>query len=115
MARAGVRMTKILLFRGAKAKSLGHGMSKLAGVDQGAKPRSSDEKGTADKGGDQPPYWVPHPRTGIYFPKGHEWVMEEVPNGAASFGQTYWLRNTDGVDKPDLYQISNDQSMTGKY
>ncbi|GJN34962.1 hypothetical protein PR202_gb23679 [Eleusine coracana subsp. coracana] len=36
--------------------------------------------------------WVPHPRTGIYYPKGFEWVMEDVPSGAASFRQSYWLR-----------------------
>lgn len=45
--------------------------------------------------------WVPHPRTGIYMPKGHEWVMDDVPEGAASFNQTYWLRNVDGVERPD--------------
>ncbi|KAJ6754822.1 GLUTAMATE RACEMASE [Salix purpurea] len=45
--------------------------------------------------------WLPHPRTGIYVPKGHdEWVMEDVPENAASFSQTYWLRNVDGVEKP---------------
>jgi hypothetical protein len=38
------------------------------------------------------PLWVPHPRTGIYYPKGFEWVMEDVPSGAASFRQSYWLR-----------------------
>nr|CAB3462164.1 unnamed protein product [Digitaria exilis] len=36
--------------------------------------------------------WVPHPRTGIYYPKGFEWVMEDVPSGAASFRQSYWFR-----------------------
>ncbi|KAG7582558.1 hypothetical protein ISN44_As08g021470 [Arabidopsis suecica] len=45
--------------------------------------------------------WVPHPRTGIFFPPGQESVMEDVPNGAASFDMTFWLRNVDGVDKPD--------------
>lgn len=24
--------------------------------------------------------WVPHGRTGIYYPKGHEKVMEDVPH-----------------------------------
>ncbi|XP_044481389.1 uncharacterized protein LOC123207964 [Mangifera indica] len=46
-------------------------------------------------------YWVPHPRTGIYFPQGQEWVMDDVPKGAASFVQAYWLRTEDGVEKPD--------------
>ncbi|CAM0949790.1 unnamed protein product [Alopecurus aequalis] len=39
--------------------------------------------------------WVPHPRTGIYYPRGFEWVMEDVPKSAASFQQTYWLRSGD--------------------
>ncbi|KAK4378489.1 hypothetical protein RND71_000351 [Anisodus tanguticus] len=46
-------------------------------------------------------WWVPHPRTGIYFPIGQERVMDDIPNGAASLPQTYWLRSEDGVDKPD--------------
>ncbi|CAN4112120.1 unnamed protein product [Withania somnifera] len=46
-------------------------------------------------------WWVPHPRTGIYFPIGQEKMMDDVPNGAASFPQTYWLRSEDGVDKPE--------------
>ncbi|KAF3668398.1 putative prolyl 4-hydroxylase alpha subunit [Capsicum annuum] len=46
-------------------------------------------------------WWVPHPRTGIYFPKGQERVMDDIPNGAASLPQTYWLRSEDGVDKPE--------------
>lgn len=45
--------------------------------------------------------WVPHPRTGIYVPKGHEQVVDDVPDGAAFFDQTYWLREVDGVEKPD--------------
>ncbi|OMO63330.1 hypothetical protein COLO4_32545 [Corchorus olitorius] len=44
--------------------------------------------------------WVPHPKSGIYFPKGHEWVMNDVPDGAASLGQTFWLRSVEGVEKP---------------
>ncbi|PKI40257.1 hypothetical protein CRG98_039375 [Punica granatum] len=27
--------------------------------------------------------WVPHERTGIYYPKGQEKVIEDVPSGAA--------------------------------
>ncbi|CAL9764177.1 unnamed protein product [Musa acuminata subsp. burmannicoides] len=44
-------------------------------------------------------WWIPHPRTGIYYPKGHEWVMEDVPEGASSFPRTYWLRSAEGVEK----------------
>ncbi|KAE8815398.1 hypothetical protein D1007_07247 [Hordeum vulgare] len=39
--------------------------------------------------------WVPHPRTGIYYPRGFEWVMEDVPSSAATFQQTYWHRSGD--------------------
>nr|GEV07441.1 hypothetical protein [Tanacetum cinerariifolium] len=39
--------------------------------------------------------WIPDPRTGIYYPKGHEWVMKDVPVGAARLAYTYWLRNSD--------------------
>ncbi|XP_074573909.1 uncharacterized protein LOC141830371 [Curcuma longa] len=48
-------------------------------------------------------WWVPHPRTGIYYPKGHDWVMEDVPEGASSFPRTYWLRRDsfEDVDKSD--------------
>ncbi|KAK6805618.1 hypothetical protein RDI58_003403 [Solanum bulbocastanum] len=46
-------------------------------------------------------WWVPHPRTGIYFPIGQERVMNDIPNGAASLPQNYWLRSEDGVEKPD--------------
>ncbi|KAL3515352.1 hypothetical protein ACH5RR_022254 [Cinchona calisaya] len=47
--------------------------------------------------------WVPHPRSGIYYPQGQERVMDDVPKGAASCGETYWLRNDDGVDKVDYH------------
>ncbi|CAI0472077.1 unnamed protein product [Linum tenue] len=46
-------------------------------------------------------WWVPDPRTGIYFPRGQEWVMEDVPEDAASLGRSFWLRSVDGVEKPD--------------
>ncbi|KAI7731338.1 hypothetical protein M8C21_002781 [Ambrosia artemisiifolia] len=39
--------------------------------------------------------WIPHPRTGIYYLKGHEWVMDDVPDGAARFDYNYWSRNGD--------------------
>lgn len=28
-------------------------------------------------------WWIPDDRTGIFYPKGHEKVMEDVPSGAA--------------------------------
>ncbi|CAI9104310.1 OLC1v1002953C1 [Oldenlandia corymbosa var. corymbosa] len=48
--------------------------------------------------------WVPHYRTGIYYPRGHEAILEDISEGAASSclgDTTFWMRNTDGVDKPD--------------
>ncbi|KAH0850946.1 hypothetical protein HID58_095107 [Brassica napus] len=31
----------------------------------------------------------------------HRSVMDGVPEGAASFDMMFWLRDVDGVDKPD--------------
>lgn len=73
-------------------------MSKVAGAP--GKSRGKADVGD-HKGDGSSSSWVPHPRTGIYFPKGQDHVLEDVPEGAASFGQTYWFRTEDGVDKPD--------------
>ncbi|KAF9621691.1 hypothetical protein IFM89_026584 [Coptis chinensis] len=51
------------------------------------------------------PYWIPHPRTGIYYPKGSERVMEDVPDGASVFIRTHWLRSDEGVDKPAPHDV----------
>ncbi|KAK4839216.1 hypothetical protein QYF36_020131 [Acer negundo] len=38
--------------------------------------------------------WVPDDRTGIYYPKGHEKVMEDVPVGAAKHTHSVnWFSN----------------------
>ncbi|GJY63688.1 hypothetical protein Tco_0465148 [Tanacetum coccineum] len=39
--------------------------------------------------------WILHLRTSIFYPKGHKGVMNEVPDGAAIFASSYWLRNSD--------------------
>ncbi|KAK4838063.1 hypothetical protein QYF36_010667 [Acer negundo] len=41
--------------------------------------------------------WVPDDRTGIYYPKGHEKVMEDVPVGAAkhTHGVNWFSNNFD--------------------
>ncbi|KAK9287484.1 hypothetical protein L1049_015905 [Liquidambar formosana] len=98
MATIGLVKTKMLLLR--ETKRIERRMSKLASINhqQGKSKRSTDDD---KRDQNQRPFWVPHPRTGIYFPKGHDWVMDDVPDGAASFDQTHWLRNVDGVDKPD--------------
>ncbi|XP_006346326.1 uncharacterized protein [Solanum tuberosum] len=59
-----------------------------------------DERGETRRNSKEE-WWVPHRRTGIYFPTGQERVMNDIPNGAASLPQNYWLRGEDGVEKPD--------------
>ncbi|GJV61323.1 hypothetical protein Tco_1467423 [Tanacetum coccineum] len=39
--------------------------------------------------------WILHLRTSIFYPKVHEGVMNEVPDGATIFASSYWLRNSD--------------------
>ncbi|GJR64142.1 pentatricopeptide repeat-containing protein [Tanacetum coccineum] len=39
--------------------------------------------------------WILYLCTGIFYMKGHEGVMNEVPDGAAIFASSYWLRNSD--------------------
>ncbi|XP_021750927.1 uncharacterized protein LOC110716604 [Chenopodium quinoa] len=53
--------------------------------------------------------WVPHPRTGIYFPEGQDWVLNDVPENSASLGHSqYWLRNIHGAEKHDPDMLSAD-------
>ncbi|XVF45011.1 hypothetical protein PTKIN_Ptkin02bG0171300 [Pterospermum kingtungense] len=90
MGRATIAKTTILMLR--EAKRVERHLSKIAAA--GADRSSNDIKDSSS--------WVPHPKSGIYYPKGHEWVMGDVPDGAASFGRTLWLRNVDdGVEKPE--------------
>ncbi|KAG4918870.1 hypothetical protein JHK85_057151 [Glycine max] len=96
MVRGGITKASLLLLGGAKrAKS---GLSKFSGTAQLAESSG----GVSKSGGkiEDSAFWIPHPRTGIYFPKGHEWVMDDVPEDAARLNQTYWFRNVDGVDHP---------------
>ncbi|BFG24920.1 hypothetical protein CerSpe_111940 [Prunus speciosa] len=39
--------------------------------------------------------WVPHERTGIYYPKGHEKVMDEIPPGAVKDMDVNWFSNNE--------------------
>ncbi|CAL0300365.1 unnamed protein product [Lupinus luteus] len=88
MVRGGItNNAKILLLRGAKRSESGLGKFSSTASERCGK---IEDSGAA--------IWVPHPRTGIFFPKGHEWVMDDVPEGAACFTQNYWFRNIDGVD-----------------
>ncbi|XP_034682111.1 uncharacterized protein LOC117911803 isoform X1 [Vitis riparia] len=102
MARTGVAKTRMLFLSSCREATLvWRGLSKVAGAE-GAPGKARGRTDDADNKGDgSSSGWVPHPRTGIYFPKGHDHVMDDVPDGAACSGQTYWLRTVDGVDKPD--------------
>lgn len=40
-------------------------------------------KGQSLQNGNCSSNWVPHEKTGIYYPKGHEKVLQDVPPGAA--------------------------------
>ncbi|KAL6531767.1 hypothetical protein OROMI_028130 [Orobanche minor] len=106
MARStAIKNTKMLLIRPFSLQeklAVGHCMSKLA--------RQNDHRERTDKQSpeDRRSCWMPHSRTGIYFPIGQERVMDDVPNGAASFDCTLWSRSIDGVDddKPDTHNNS---------
>ncbi|KAK4424247.1 hypothetical protein Salat_1618100 [Sesamum alatum] len=117
MARAGIKnYTIALFFRGpfsVQGVGVGRCMSRTS-VAQNHRiikssnkvvegPAVEEEEVEERRREDTGSCWMPHPRTGIYFPKGQEWVMEDIPNDAASFDCTFWLRSIDGVDheKPD--------------
>ncbi|XWS54705.1 hypothetical protein CRYUN_Cryun10bG0112500 [Craigia yunnanensis] len=103
MGRAAIAKTKILMLR--EAKRVERPLSKIAGADREiinecTRTNSSSSSSTNDIKDSS--CWVPHPKSGIYFPESHEWVMNDVPDGAASLARTFWLRNVDGVEKPEL-------------
>ncbi|EEF34883.1 conserved hypothetical protein [Ricinus communis] len=112
MVKAGIARTRMFILREAKQVQ-GHFSSyRAAGYDhnhhhnqqQQQQNEQHQESGNLSHEGKMnynSSCWVPHPRTGIYVPKGHERVMDDVPEGAASFNQTYWLRTVDGVERPD--------------
>ncbi|KAK4401734.1 hypothetical protein Sango_0914100 [Sesamum angolense] len=69
-------------------------MSKFVGPDQEKKEIMEVDDGQPGAVHERS-RWLPHPRSGIYLPEGHEWVMDGVPDNAASFDRTVWLRTTD--------------------
>ncbi|GAB4853452.1 hypothetical protein Ancab_017642 [Ancistrocladus abbreviatus] len=103
---AGSKLVRMAVMR--KARPVERGASSLTGPLM-ANPAAEQKDATSRKEtrssnkevNMESSDWVPHPRTGIYFPKGHDWVMDDVPDHAALPGKTYWLRNIDGVEKPD--------------
>ncbi|KAG2704680.1 hypothetical protein I3760_05G015500 [Carya illinoinensis] len=114
--------TKMFMLRhGAwcrEAKRVNRSSSKLVAAGAGRPEKLAGNAVVNDVKMDESPYWVPHPRTGIYFPKGHESVMDDVPEGAASLNQfqTYWLRNVDGVERPDPNTPhDHDQFLTNNF
>ncbi|KAF2320950.1 hypothetical protein GH714_032154 [Hevea brasiliensis] len=103
MAKAGIAKTKMLILR--EARRIHNHFTDLPTIGwyHNHHRHESEELRNSIKEAkmEDESCWVPHPRSGIYMPKGHERVMDDVPEGAASFDQTYWLRNVDGVEKPD--------------
>ncbi|KAG6507689.1 uncharacterized protein LOC121983085 isoform X1 [Zingiber officinale] len=95
-------MGRPLLARSVRLLSVDRGVrNKHAAPAHGSMGRVKKQQRAA--AADEEGCWVPHPRTGIYYPKGHDWVMEDVPEGASSFPRTYWLRRDsfEDVDKSD--------------
>ncbi|KAL6218975.1 hypothetical protein ACLB2K_012182 [Fragaria x ananassa] len=106
MTRGGVAKSKIFLLSSCRvAKRVEQRyFSKLSGTAEGvSRKEESRKRPEMESPSTWSSSWVPDPRTGIYFPKGHERVMDDIPKGAASLNnQTFWLRNLDGVlEKPD--------------
>ncbi|XVF67466.1 hypothetical protein PTKIN_Ptkin10aG0123800 [Pterospermum kingtungense] len=106
MGRAAIVEAKILMLR--EAKRVERPMSKIAGADREVIDKCRRRNSSSSNDIRDSSCWVPHPKSGIYFPEGHEWVMNDVPEGAASLGRTFWLRNVDGVDKPEP-ELATDQ------
>ncbi|XVE93477.1 hypothetical protein REPUB_Repub01dG0196200 [Reevesia pubescens] len=100
MGRAAIAKIKILMLREVKRVER-RPWSKIAGADREINKCRGTKSSSSNKDIEDTSIWVPHPKSGIYFPKGHERVMKDVPDGAASLDRTFWLRNVDGVEKPD--------------
>ncbi|XP_050211066.1 uncharacterized protein LOC126661284 [Mercurialis annua] len=120
MVKAGIARTRILILRSAHACIEAKRIRSSFGGFQATRynhthnyhhPQQDDDhdesrnelihEGKMDSSSLSSSCWGPDPRTGIYVPKGHERIMDGVPENAASFHQTFWLRNVDGVDRPD--------------
>ncbi|KAI6678126.1 hypothetical protein NL676_038922 [Syzygium grande] len=97
---AMVVKTKHLLVRQAKRERRFTSAFTLTTKRETPKTQISGGDEVDEPDGDRP-CWVPHPRTGIYVPRGHERVVDNIPDGAASFSQAFWFRSVEGVDKPD--------------
>nr|XP_027125091.1 uncharacterized protein LOC113741696 [Coffea arabica] len=66
--------------------------AKLNGEEMKKKKKKSSVAGNNHDGN----WWVPDDRTGIFYPKGQEKVMEDVPSGAAKDIEAInWFHNHD--------------------
>ncbi|KAK4758523.1 hypothetical protein SAY87_019824 [Trapa incisa] len=105
MGRALVaRSTELLLRSLRQHKGARRTISRITGLEQ--QQEKAEQVASCDDLLEEDemqklPVWIPHPRTGIYFPRGHERVMDKVPDNAASLSETCWFRSSHGVDKPD--------------
>ncbi|KAH7858910.1 hypothetical protein Vadar_029262 [Vaccinium darrowii] len=68
-----------------------HATTKLNGEEVKNKSLVAGDSGRAD--GDCS--WVPDHRTGIYYPKGQEKVIEDVPAGAGKDFRVNWFTNNE--------------------
>ncbi|PIN15276.1 hypothetical protein CDL12_12082 [Handroanthus impetiginosus] len=103
MARVtGMKNTKTFLTQRFSMKELtvGRCMSNFTSSNQIKNPNKGSTAEADQQTAAPARCWVPHPRSGIYFPVGGEWVMDGIPNDAASFDRTFWLRDIDGVEEP---------------
>ncbi|XP_021837251.1 uncharacterized protein [Spinacia oleracea] len=115
MSRTAKLVALMNIARPRKARKAGHQhrhMSQFSAV-QAVEYHQELEKEDIDCAGEmcsKKGNWVPHPRSGIYFPEGQDWVLNDVPENSASLGQshTYWLRNVYGVEKHDPDMLSAD-------
>ncbi|CAN0900954.1 hypothetical protein LINGRAHAP2_LOCUS21126 [Linum grandiflorum] len=78
-------MFKPVVRKGYHKKSSG---DTLSGREKAAKAESTED---ARSRGGCSSCWVPHDKTGIYYPKGQEDVMEGIPVGAAKYAdEVHW-------------------------
>ncbi|KAE8723729.1 2-oxoglutarate (2OG) and Fe(II)-dependent oxygenase superfamily protein [Hibiscus syriacus] len=82
MGRAAFTKAMVLMLREAKRSE--RPLSKIAGADREIINKCNSKDGV--KGSST---WVPHPKSGIYFPKGQEWVMEMFRNGRLLLAEVF--------------------------
>ncbi|KAJ7967548.1 putative Late embryogenesis abundant protein Lea5 [Quillaja saponaria] len=96
--------SKMLLLRSCKetSKRVDNCLNKFPAEAQPKPVAAQDTSKLASNDGvktEDSTFWIPDRRTGIYYPKGHEHVLDDVPAGGASFSETYWFRSDVAVQK----------------